>query len=244
MEMVSVALAAIVLATVHLVTAKLRFLEGKPRNQFLSAAGGVSVGFVFVHLLPEIAAAQEIIDFEFVGERLMQYDVWLLALFGLLLFYGLDRLVRSHHAMGDNAHQDSNAEHHGAFWIHLGCFAIYNVITGMLIVDRLEDDSMGLWLFVVAMALHFVSTDFGLHKDYRKAWLSIGRWALMVALILGIGLGYALSASEFWLASLTAFLGGAIVLNVMREELPEDRQSRFPAFAMGAVGYAVLLVFL
>jgi hypothetical protein len=33
-------------------------------------------------------------------------------------------------------------------------------------------------------------------------------------------------------------------LNVLKEELPERRQSRFSAFAVGAAGYATLLQWL
>jgi hypothetical protein len=35
---------------------------------------------------------------------------------------------------------------------------------------------------------------------------------------------------------------GGIILNVLKEELPEERKSRFLPFAGGVVGYAVLLV--
>jgi hypothetical protein len=34
---------------------------------------------------------------------------------------------------------------------------------------------------------------------------------------------------------------GLFVLNVLKEELPERRRSRFSAFALGAGGYAVLI---
>jgi hypothetical protein len=44
------------------------------------------------------------------------------------------------------------------------------------------------------------------------------------------------------LALVFAFLAGGVVLNVLKEELPEDRQSRIAPFAVGAAAYAVLLV--
>jgi zinc transporter ZupT len=45
-----------------------------------------------------------------------------------------------------------------------------------------------------------------------------------------------------WLSALFAFLAGSIVLNVLKEELPEDSESRFWAFAIGTAGYASLLL--
>ncbi|QMS92109.1 hypothetical protein HUN01_32595 [Nostoc edaphicum CCNP1411] len=43
-------------------------------------------------------------------------------------------------------------------------------------------------------------------------------------------------------AVLFAFLSGGIVLNVLKEELSEQRESRFWAFAFGTFGYAILLL--
>ena len=44
------------------------------------------------------------------------------------------------------------------------------------------------------------------------------------------------------IAVLTAFLGGGVILNVLKEEVPSERQSRFWAFALGMAGYATLLL--
>lgn len=50
-----------------------------------------------------------------------------------------------------------------------------------------------------------------------------------------------------WVVALTvlfAFLAGGVVLNVLKEELPEERRSRFLPFAGGAACYAALLLLL
>ena len=49
---------------------------------------------------------------------------------------------------------------------------------------------------------------------------------------------------ELPLALLFAFLAGGIVLNVLKEELPAERESRFSAFVLGAAGYAAILLLL
>jgi hypothetical protein len=41
---------------VHAIGGRLRFLDVIPRSTWLSLAGGISVAYVFVHLLPELAA--------------------------------------------------------------------------------------------------------------------------------------------------------------------------------------------
>lgn len=45
-------IAAAILALIHLFAGKLRFLEGIPRSRWLSLAGGASIAYVFLHLLP------------------------------------------------------------------------------------------------------------------------------------------------------------------------------------------------
>ncbi len=54
-------IAVVALALVHIFAGRLRFLEGTPRSAWLSGAGGVSVAYVFVHLLPDLSGAQETI---------------------------------------------------------------------------------------------------------------------------------------------------------------------------------------
>ena len=42
--------------------------------------------------------------------------------------------------------------------------------------------------------------------------------------------------------TLFAFLAGGVILNVIKEELPEEQESLFWAFALGAALYTVLLL--
>ena len=43
------------LAAIHLFSGRLRFVRVIPRSRWLSAASGISVAYVFVHLLPDLA---------------------------------------------------------------------------------------------------------------------------------------------------------------------------------------------
>lgn len=78
--------AGLVLAAVHLLAHHLRALDGTPRSRWLSAAGGASVAYVFLHLLPEIARARE--DLSALG-WLEEELAWTLALTGLDGFFRL-----------------------------------------------------------------------------------------------------------------------------------------------------------
>lgn len=243
------------LVVVHVATPSLKFLEGTPRTVWLSAAGGVSVAYVFVHFLPELAASQTAVAEAAAGATggldLAGRHVFLIALTGLLTFYGLHRLAQASRSrrqgepVGSGRGSEGEAEaatSPGVFWIHMASFATYNGLVGYLLLHREEMTLRGLGFFAVAMALHFVVTDYGLNEDHKAPYRRIGRWLLAAAVAAGWALGLATELPEAGVAALTAFLGGGVVLNVLKEEVPSERQSRFWAFAGGAVAYAALLL--
>jgi hypothetical protein len=165
----------VVLAAVHLFSGKLRFMDGSPRSAWLSVAGGVAEAYVFVHLLPELAEGQRTVA-EAAGEGLafLEYHVYLVALLGLATFYGLDRLATGSRRRKRKAGgEDSTGT--GVFRVHIGSFAAYNVLTGYLLLHRLNAGPGSLALFAFAMALHFVVNDYGLREDHKGAYARVGR---------------------------------------------------------------------
>jgi hypothetical protein len=239
--LLSVVLAA-GLAGVHLFSGKLQFLGASPRSRWLSAAGGVSVAYVFVHLLPDLADEQETIR-EATGESLsfLEYHVYLVALVGLATFYGLERAAKvSRGKERSVGREDSTGG--GVFWLHTTSFAVYNALIGYLLLHR-EDPGPGpLVLFAFAMGVHFVVNDYGLRRDHKGAYDRVGRWVLAAAVLAGWTVGFFFEVSEAALAVLFGFLAGGVIMNVLKEELPEERESRFWAFALGAALYSVILL--
>lgn len=237
-------LLALGLAVVHLFASKLRFLDVDPRSRWLSMAGGAAVAYVFLHLFPELALAQE--SFEDrgpLGPLDMGHEIYLLSLVGLAAFYGLERAAKfSRRERREAGEEDVPSP--GVFWLHVVSFALYNALVGYLLLHREDPTRRGLLLFFLAMALHFLVNDYGLRKDHRGAYDRSGRWILSAAVLLGWGIGTQVEIGELPLALLFAFLAGGIVLNVLKEELPAERESRFSAFILGAGGYAAILLLL
>ncbi|MDQ3890931.1 MAG: hypothetical protein M3312_10335 [Actinomycetota bacterium] len=235
------AAAAAVLALIHVFAGKLRFLEGIPRSRWLSLAGGISVAYVFAKLLPELADAQQRLGESARGFFVRLEDhAYLLALAGLALFYGVERVsAASRSARRDSVGEDETGSL--AFWFSIGSFALYTGLIGYALAGEARIGVATLVLFAVAMALHFVVTDFGLRDHHKDAYTRIGRWLLAASVLLGWLLSWATEIPETALLAVLAFLAGGVVLNVLKEELPERRRSRFSAFALGAAGYAVLL---
>ncbi len=89
-------------------------------------------------------------------------------------------------------------------------------------------------LFTLAMGLHFVLTDRGLEEHYPRRFERRGRFLLAGGLILGwAAVAVAAPSSRILVVLLTAFLGGSVLMNVFKEELPSDRRSSFAWFLAG-----------
>ena len=250
LPMLAASLAVALLVLVHVVTPSLRFLEGSPRSAWLSIAGGVSVAYVFVHLLPELAAGEEQVGRAVRDTTFAEHHVYLIALLGLAVFYGLDRLAKTSRSRrqgapvrgGRGAEAAAAGTGPAVFWIHMGSFAIYNALIGYLLLHREVMTLGALAFFTVAMALHFVVTDYGLNEDHKAPYRRVGRWVLVAAVVAGFLVGAKTELSDAAIAVLTAFLAGGVILNVLKEEVPSERQSRFWAFSAGMAGYAALLL--
>lgn len=231
--------AALALVAVHFVTPKLKWLDGTPRSRWLSFAGGASISYVFLHLLPELAHGQEVLSEEAAGS-LAGFGIWGVALAALVGFYGLERLVQQDALRRS---RDGSDERPGIFWVHVVSFAVYNVTIGYLLVHREGEAGAGggLVVYAVAMALHFIVTDYGLTEAFRAGYLRFGRWILSASVLTGWALGASGEVPELWLVTITALVGGGVILNVLKEELPSERESRFTALLAGVAAFAALL---
>lgn len=239
--------AALVLTAVHLFSGRLRFLDGVPRSAWLSAFGGISVSYVFVHLLPELAEGQKAIEGAAGDEAgpllgFLEHHVYLMALLGLIVFYGVERhsLASRHERRGKGG---EDRTHDDAFWLSIGSFAVYNAIVGYLLLRGDLEGASALAIYTLALAVHFVVTDFGLRDHHKDAYTRTGRWIVSAGVLGGWAIGTFTEVPERVIALVIAFIAGGIVLNVLKEELPGERRARMLPFLAGAAGFTVLLQF-
>ncbi|WP_346797738.1 hypothetical protein R5M92_02995 [Halomonas sp. Bachu 37] len=231
------------LVLVHAFAGKLVNLQAIPRSAWLSFAGGVSVAYVFIHIFPELTEAQQTID-EHGAISYIEHHAYLVALVGLAVFYGLEHMVKS--PLNAERHQGghkSESQPIAAFWLHIGSFSLYNALIGYLLVDQ-EQSPLQMVFYTLAMGFHFLVNDHALLQHHRHVYLHQGRWILSAAVLFGWVCGQLVEVSEAATSTLFAFLAGGIVLNILKEELPEERQSRFWPFAFGTAGYSAFLLVL
>ncbi len=230
-------LGALVLALVHLLGGRLLFVHRIPRKRWLSIAGGVAVAYALIHLLPEVQHYHDVLANSHVGQATpRQHLTWLLVLAGLVTFYGLEKATI--HFRKQRKNEEAGWR---LFLLHITSYALYNGLLGYLLV-REDRDWHTLLLFVVGVGLHFVVNDHSLRHHYPRQYHRIGRWVLAAGVMMGWLVGVSTDIHPAVTASAVAFLGGGILLNTFKEELPEENSSRFWPFALGAFGYAAILL--
>ena len=234
-------LAALLLALVHISASRFKFLKRTPRSRWLSLSSGVSVAYVFIHILPDLSAAQVEFQESVTLLSAIEHPVYVMALFGMMAFYGLERAAKGSRKQSLEEGEGDTTQP-GVFWLHMVSFALYNALIGYLLMHREEPGLVSLLVYAIAMSLHFLVNDYSMWDDHKRAYDRIGRWILAAAVICGWVIGTQTEISQAFTATLFAFLAGGVVLNVLKEELPQERESRFWTFAVGAIGYTGMLL--
>lgn len=232
----------IILAILHIYVGKFYWLHQIiPKRRWLSFGSGVSIAYVFLEILPELTQAQQEIEktlLTIIG--FLEHHVYILALIGLALFYGLELLaLRSRRQNREENQKDVTSLH--IFWLHIGVFAIYNLLIGELFSNTQEHGLVDTFFLFIAIALHFFVNDDSLREHHKHSYDRVGRWVLAGALFGGWAVGQAMEFHEAAIASLWAFIAGGIIFNTLKEEIPDRRDSCFWAFILGAAGYSTLL---
>jgi hypothetical protein len=206
-------------------------------------AGGISVAYIFLAAFPELNEIQkEVSESDIIGwERISEMEVFLLSLVGLTFFYGLENRSKKSWE-SDRAPNKGGKKNLGIFWIHVSSFAVYNAIIGYLLINREEESLQSFLLYAVAMAFHFIVTDHALEDHFSKSYHTKGRWILVGAVFFGWLLSVFISIPEVYIGIIFSFLAGGVIMNVLKEELPKERESNLLAFCVGVVIYGSILI--
>ena len=130
------ALFALLLAGIHLLIGKAVFLNVVPRSSWLSMAGGASTAYVFVYLLPKLADAQGKLRPHLGPSNWLDNHIYFVAVIGLAAFYGVDRVIQVSNQREREGKEDADRTSHPVFWLHIGSFAVYNLLIGYLLLGR------------------------------------------------------------------------------------------------------------
>lgn len=241
--MVETLLTILVLAAVHMYAGTTAALGRQWRPRTLSAASGISVAYVFLGMMPDLADHQGFIDRSdwFSG---LENHVYIVALLGLTVALWVETTSR-----GSRRRRRAKGEpdHTGAptFWLSIVSFVLLNMAIGYAVATPGDWAVKPLWMFALAMGLHFLANDQSLVEHHGERYRSIGRWLLAAGLITGwvIGARPGVEIRPEILVLVLAYIAGGTIMNILRHELPDtDRSGDVAAFFVGATTYGALLL--
>jgi hypothetical protein len=244
MVSLSVLLAVLTLSGVYALSAGAResgilarLLE---HRRTISAAAGVSVAYVFVDLLPELAAQNEALRQPGNEVFFDRQRIYLLALFSFVVLYGIDHIVLSRREQ--RREKVARSERDAIYRLHLAGFSAYSALIGYLLVERVERGLVPLVVYTLAMAVHFVIVSHSLAEEHGSLYRRRGHWVLSGSVLAGWAIGSLAHVSEATVARLFALLAGGVVITSLRSELPDDRYGRFWPFCLGSAAFAGVLL--
>ncbi|WP_298459304.1 hypothetical protein [uncultured Cellulomonas sp.] len=235
-------LPVLILCTLHVLAMRVRAVVGEHEQAVVSAAGGVSVAYVFLHLLPEVAAGAGVVG-ESLGEvaprvPLREIAAFVVALIGFTAFYLAERYSQDRREHGEQSQSAGSA-----FTVHVVAFAVYNVAIALTLPERVAADRLSAAVFTVAIAVHVLVVDRGLAEKYPHRYARRGRFLLAGALLAGWAVGaIAAPVPAVVVHVTTALVAGTVLLTVFQEELPRAGRSRVWPFLSGLAGYSAVLV--
>ena len=220
----------VVFACVHTWAGRLRLVSNRTQGQILSFGSGVAIAYVFIDLLPKLAKNQLILK-NALSDLLpfLEKHVYILALVGFLLFFLVDRSSRRLHKKNP-------------FWFSLTSYAIFNFFVGYAVCDKDNPEVKPLLLFTFAMSLHYFVNDFSLSIAHPESYNSKAKWVLIICLLLGWQTAICVSIPPAAVALVSAFIGGGVIMNVTRHELPQENPNNAFTFIIAAIGYTIVLL--
>jgi hypothetical protein len=231
--------ATMVLMFFHLVSSWFAKLLPQNGRGFVSFSGGVAVAYVFLQMLPNLVEYNKPI-----GEYLIKNQwltsftellIYIVALFGFLIYYGLDLTAERYRDQGNDVRF--------VYELHLFMFCLYNFLITYTMSLRVVSSITGTVLFTIAMALHFILTDQKFCRFYPNQFNHKGQFILIAALLFGWICSVVFDpVNVLMVAMMIAFLAGSVLLNVFREELPAVNTASFSWFAFGVVCVATVLL--
>jgi hypothetical protein len=241
-SMAGILAASLLLAAVPALTGRVKFAE-RVGNPFLDLLAGISVAYVFVDVLPHLAAKQDKIDLSALDAFVPGgFVIYLIALAGFCFYLTAELVLTESRGNPRQAYLEVLGEPWPA-WILASSIWIYSVFVGYMFTEQTGGGYEPLFIIACAMAAHFI----GLHHVFCSRnptmYATKFRIAYCGGPLLGCVLGLVTEPPYTVLACGFAWMAGGLVSSAMSQELPrvKNRRQLF-FFCLGAALFALLIL--
>ena len=229
MKLIISGIGTFLIAALHIIYPTFEQAAEKHRSQWTSLAGGAAIGYVFLYLLPKLSDyTSKIIWSNQGGWEFLDYSTFFLALVGLIAYLAVYWST------------DNDKANNFGDYIHGIAFCVYSFLTGYIIANIPRQEILAIILAVSVLGMHFLGIDHQLRHWNQNRFDRYLRWLMAISIIIGWVLGVSLHLPKSVLIYATSFFAGAIITNVMTEEIPEEGEGNRTFFIIGIFIFIVV----
>jgi len=217
-ERAQILMVALIIGAAHVVSPHIYARRKHPALQE-AFGGGLSVAYVFLHLIPNLDAFGGL-----VGQR-----IYFVALVGFAVFYGLE--------VQFSGPRHADAAKYGAYLVAL--FVYDGLLVFTLGLNLPSTPALAL-VFAAALGFDVLNTDVGLQRSYGSRFVESGRWVLLAGVAFGFGLSMFQRPDPAVVDLITAALAGFVMFQTFNDQFPASRNKKFSAFGAGVVTFFLL----
>jgi len=218
------------------------FLHRIKTADFASFTAGVGTVYVFIHMLPQLHHGQELIEEHFPAIQFTgsQYSIYLIALVGFITFYMFDRFLTHTHRLPTDKY--NSVDELAFYWSSVLFICLYNVLIGYVVGSYSQGSMSYRFVYLIAYSVHFFAVKWGLYHIFPKKYQKQARYPIVISLFIGYFIAIFFNVSPIVLTINEALLTGAMVLVVFKHELPNEKDSKSKAFAVGILASVFLFM--
>lgn len=197
-----------------------------------AAAGGFAVGYVFLLLLPKLTLlANKGVNVLPDRPMLAISLIYLSTLTGFLCYWAIDLL---------GADETRNQGR----WrkLQVASFFFYGILTGDMIVADPAFVDIAYYAAISALLFHLAGMNHLFYHWHPRFFQTRMRWIIILGTLIGAaGAGLDLLDAKL-MGGINAFMGGAILINVVYYEMPREANRKMLPFVLGTVAFATLAI--
>ncbi|MCE7791293.1 hypothetical protein K8O68_02515 [Salipaludibacillus sp. CUR1] len=217
----------IVFIFLHLMANYLLPAERIKRLIWFSFSGGLAVSYVFVYLLPTLHQEQANIEEKY-RALAMESEIYFVGLLGVVVFLGIQLIVRR-----------KDVSHTSSFWVAVAFYTFYNALISFTV---LSVDVVGVQalFYSIAIGLHIIAVAHDMYREFPNEYSKKGRYILAGGIVIGWIFALTVELNPLIKAIVFAFISGAMIFNVFKNELPNEKEIHYFTFTIGVFSYTVL----
>ncbi len=236
-------LALLVLLASHWILPRLKHLRNIDISILNSICGGIALGFVLLHILPEVIVDVQKIKHVFHlnilnNHHILIFFTFFLVLIGFLILYSLEKVAH-------DSTKEGNESSGLVYALHIGVLYYLTFSVGFNLAFYAHEGLYVLALFTIAIACHFMLDEHAIAHHFPTRFDNSSRIHLSVAAVIGWGMGYfcLLNNIHYIDIFMNAFLAGALILSTVKTEFSLfEGRSHYPTFLISLLIEGIMVI--